>query len=57
MGGKVIKELFAFFHRQFGAFGLFACNCAEDHADGEVDGLCIIEDDPNDTLDLIDVLF
>ncbi len=57
MGGKVIKELFAFIHCCFGAFGLFTCNCAERHEDGEINSLRIIEDAPDDTLDLLDVLF
>ncbi len=57
MSGEIVKELFAFFHRRFGAFGLFARDGAEGHEDGEVKGLGIIKNASNDVLDLFDVLW
>ncbi len=36
---------------------MLAGYCAEGHEDGEVNGLCVVEDAPDDALDLFDVLF
>jgi hypothetical protein len=57
MSGEIVEELFAFFHCQFGAFGLFASNGAEGHEDSEVDGPGIIKNASNDALDLFNVLW
>ena len=44
-------------HENFHALGLFARNCAEGHEDGQINGACIVENAPNDTLDMFDVVF
>ena len=51
MRGEVIEKLFATLHCLVGAFGLFACDCAEGHEDCQVDGAGIIQYAPDHALD------
>ena len=41
----------------FRVVGLFACNCAEGHEDGQINSAWVVENAPDDALDVSDVVF
>ncbi len=52
---QIIKQLLCFGHCVLRSFQLFACYCAECREHGEVDSAGVVEDAPNDALDVFDV--
>ncbi len=52
---RIIKQLFCFGHCELCSFRLLACYHAECHEHGEVDSAGVVEDAPDDALDVFDV--
>jgi hypothetical protein len=52
---QIIEQLLRFGHRVLRPFRLFARYCAECHEHGEVDSAGVLEDAPDDALDVFDV--
>jgi hypothetical protein len=52
---QIIKQLFCFGHCELCSSRLLACYCAECHEHGEVDSMGVVEDAPDDALDVFDV--
>jgi hypothetical protein len=52
---QIIKQLFCFGHCELSSFRLLARYCAEYHEHGEVNITGIVEDAPDDALDVFDV--
>ena len=52
-----VAKLLCLEHGIFRALLLFACNRAEGHEDGQIDSPSIVENAPDDTLDVFDVVF
>ena len=53
---QIIEQLLCFGHRVLRPFRLFACYCAECHEHGEVDSAGVVENAPDDALDVSDVV-
>ncbi len=53
--GQIIKQLFCFGHCELCSSQLLTCYRAECHEHGEVDSTDVVEDDPDDALDVLDV--
>ena len=44
-------------HGIFCVLGLFACNCAKGHKDGQINSVCIVENAHDDAFEVFDVVF